>query len=132
MPDLDASVTVKNAMLDAVEVAIGTAPVMKIRTGSAPGITAADSGTVLASLTLPSDWMAAAASGSKALTGTWQDLTADAAGTAGHFRIYASNGTTQHLEGSCTVSGGGGHLILNTLTIDVGELFSVEIFTLNP
>ena len=103
------SVAVRNARLDAIETAIGTGAVLKIRTGAAPtNISDADSGTVLATLTLPSDWMAAASSGSKALAGTWQDASADAGGTAAHFRIYASDGTTQHIQGSVTATGDGG------------------------
>ena len=89
------STTSRNAALDAIEAAIGTSAVLKIRTGAAPATCGtADSGTVLATMSLPSDWLAAASSGSKAKSGTWQDAAADAAGTAGHFRIYASDGTT--------------------------------------
>src|SRR5690242_774200 len=55
------STAVRNARLDAIESAIGTAAVLKIRTGAAPAdVATADSGTVLATLTLPSDWLAAA------------------------------------------------------------------------
>ena len=58
---LQYSVTVRNAQLDAFETAIGTSAVLKIRTGSVPASCAtADSGTVLATCSLPSDWMAAA------------------------------------------------------------------------
>ncbi|HKY51710.1 MAG TPA: hypothetical protein VJP45_10680, partial [Candidatus Limnocylindria bacterium] len=66
------SVAVRNARLDAIETAIGTSPILRIRTGAPPAACAtADSGTVLAEMTLPSDWMAAAASGAKALVGSW-------------------------------------------------------------
>ena len=67
---LQLSAAVRNAMLDAIETTIGTSAVLKIRTGAAPAsVATADSGTVLATLTLPSDWMAAASSGSKAKSG---------------------------------------------------------------
>lgn len=96
---LQLSVAARNALLDAIETATGTAPTLEIRTGAAPAnCAAAATGTVLATMTLPSDWMAAAASGSKALLGTWQDASADATGTAGHFRI--NQGATCHLQGS--------------------------------
>ena len=76
------STTVRNARLDAIETAIGVSAVLKIRTGAAPAnVGTADSGTVLASLSLPSDWMAAASGGTKALSGTWEDTSADAGGT---------------------------------------------------
>jgi hypothetical protein len=95
------STTVRNARLDAIETAIGVSAVLKIRTGAPPATVAtADSGTVVATVNLPSDWLANAASAQKAMSGTWQDLSADAAGTAGHFRIYASDGTTAHMQGT--------------------------------
>lgn len=125
------SVTVRNARLDAVETAIGTSAVLKIRTGSPPtNITDADSGTVLATLSLPSDWMAAASSGSKAKSGTWEDTSADAAGTAGHFRIYASDGTTQHIQGTVTATGGGGDMTVDNTSFALAQAFSITSFTL--
>lgn len=128
---LDLSNTVRNAILDAIESAIGASAIMKIRTGAAPGIGNTDSGTVLATLNLPSDWMAAASSGSKAKSGTWQDSSADATGTAAHFRIYANDGTTQHIEGTVTATGGGGDLELNSISITSGQPVTVTGFTLN-
>src|SRR3972149_1972043 len=101
------SVGVRNARLDAIEVTVGASPTLELRTGAQPATCAtADSGTVVATMTLPADWMAAAASGEKAIAGTWQDASADAAGTVGHFRIKA--GATCHLQGSVTITGGGG------------------------
>lgn len=82
------STSVRNARLDAIETTIGTSAVLKIRTGAQPAnVATADSGTVLATCNLPSDWLAAASSGAKAKSGTWEDASADAAGTAAHFRI---------------------------------------------
>lgn len=56
------SVAVRNAMLDAYESTIGTAPLLRFYSGAMPA-TAADTttGTLLASITLPSDWLAGAA-----------------------------------------------------------------------
>lgn len=125
------SAAVRNAELDAIETAIGVSAVLKIRSGAPPtNITDADSGTVLATLTLPSDWMAAASGGSKALSGTWQDTAADAAGTAGHFRVYASDGTTQHIQGTVTVTGGGGDMEIDNTSINTGQQVTVTSFTL--
>lgn len=125
------SVAVRNARLDAIETAIGTSAIMRIRTGAAPASCAtADSGTVLATLNLPSDWMAAAASGSKSMSGTWQDSSADASGTAGQFRIYDSTGTTCHLQGTVTATGGGGDLQVDNVNFATGQQFTVTSFTL--
>lgn len=119
----------RNALLDAIETNIGTSAVLKIRTGAAPATVAtADSGTVLATLNLPSDWMAAASSGSKALAGTWQDASADATGTAAHFRIYATDGTTAHIQG--TVGTSGADMIVDSTSFTAGQSFSVTSFTL--
>lgn len=125
------STTVRNARLDALETAIGTAPILRIRTGAAPAnCAAARSGTVLASMTLPSDWLAAASGGSKALSGTWQDLTADATGTAAHFEIMDSTGTTCHLQGTVTLTGGGGDMTVDNTSIATNQQVTVTGFTL--
>lgn len=128
---LQLSAAVRNARLDAIETAIGTSAVLKIRTGAAPAdVATADSGTVLVTMSLPSDWMAAASGGSKAKSGTWQDASADATGTAAHFRIYASDGTTAHLQGTVTATGGGGDLELDNTSIAAGQSVTVTGFTL--
>jgi hypothetical protein len=128
---LQLSVAVRNARLDAIETTIGTAAVLKIRSGAAPADCAtADSGTVLATLTLPSDWAAAASSGSKAKSGTWQDASADATGTAAHFRLYASDGTTCGAQGTVTATGGGGDMTVDNTSFASGQSFTVTSFTL--
>lgn len=126
------SAAVRNARLDAVETTIGTSPIMRIRTGSPPAnVAAASTGTVLAELTLPSDWMAAASGGSKGYIGTWTDASANATGTAGHFEITASDGTTRHMQGTVTVTGGGGDLTLDDVTIEAGQTVTIPTtFTL--
>lgn len=123
------STTVRNAVLDVIESTIGTAPTLEIRSGSAPATCAtADSGTVLATMTLPSDWLAAASSGSKALSGTWQDTSADNAGTAGHFRIKVSS--TCHIQGSVTATGGGGDMTIDNPALASGQSITITAFTL--
>lgn len=128
---LQLSTTVRNARLDTIESTISTAPILTIRTGAAPADCAtANSGTVLATLTLPSDWMAAAASGSKAKAGTWQDTSADATGTAAHFRIHDSSATTCHIQGTVTATGGGGDMTVDNTSFASGQSFTINTFTL--
>ncbi|MFN8996143.1 MAG: hypothetical protein ACK5X3_21090, partial [Pseudomonadota bacterium] len=56
----------RNAALDAIETTVGVSPTLEIRSGAPPANCAsADTGTVLATLALPADWLANAASGSK-------------------------------------------------------------------
>ncbi len=125
------SVAVRNARLDAIETAIGTSAVLKIRTGAAPSaITDADSGTVLATLSLDADWLAAASGGSKSKAGTWSDSAADATGTAAHFRVYASDGTTQHIQGTVTLTAGGGDMTVDNTSFVSGQTFTVTTFSL--
>lgn len=122
------STAVRNARLDAIETTISTSPTLEIRTGAVPAnCAAADSGTVLATLTLPSDWMAAASGGAKALSGTWQDTSADATGTAAHFRI--KQGATCHIQG--TVGTTGTDMIVDSVSFTAGQQFTVTAFTLS-
>lgn len=123
------STDVRNARLDAIESNIGASPVLKLRTGAPPAnCAAADSGTVVATMNLPSDWMAAAASGTKAKTGTWEDLTADAAGTVGHFRIYDSGGSVCDIQGTCGT--GSGDMQLDNAVVEAGQKVTVTSFQL--
>jgi hypothetical protein len=125
------SVAVRNARLDAIETTIGTSAILEIRSGAPPATCAtADSGTLLASMSLPSDWLAAASSGAKAKSGTWQDLSADAAGTAGHFRVKDSGGTACGIQGTVTATGGGGDLTLDNAVLASGQAVSISSFTL--
>jgi hypothetical protein len=126
---LQYSDTLRNNQLDAIETTLGTSAVLKIRSGAAPAnVAAADTGTVLATLNLPADWMAAAAAGAKAKSGTWEDLVADATGTAGHFRIYTSGGTVPHMQGSVGTSAS--DMIVDSTSFTAGQAFTVTAFSI--
>lgn len=126
---LQLAVAERNASLDALETAIGTAPTFEVRTGAPPAnCAAADTGTLLASMTLPVDWLAAASGGAKALSGVWQDLTADAAGTAGHFRI--KNTATCRAQGTCSATGGGGDVTFDNAVFAAGQEINITSFTI--
>lgn len=125
------STTVRNAAADVIETTIGTAPTLEIRTGTVPAnCAAADSGTVLATMTLPSDWLTPASGGAKTLSGTWQDPSADAPSqmNAGHFRIKV--GATCHIQGTITATGGGGDMTLDNVSINTGQQITVTAFTI--
>jgi len=122
---------VKNAMLDQIENIIGTSAILKIRTGAPPAsITDADTGTVLATLNLPSDWMDAASGGIVEKLGTWEDATPDAAGVAGHFRIYESDGTTQKIQGTVGISSSN-DMKVNNVNVDPAYPFEVIEFKIS-
>jgi hypothetical protein len=129
---LQYSVAVRNAQLDTVETTVGTAPLLRIYSGSAPANCAtAASGALLVEMTLPSDWMAAASSGSKSLSGTWQDASANDTGTAGHWRLYDSGGSTCHAQGTVTATGGGGDMTLDNTSIASAQSVTVTSFTIS-
>lgn len=125
------SVAERNARLDQFETTAGTSAVLIINSGSPPASCAtAESGTRLVTMTLPSDWMAAASGGTKAKSGTWQDTSADATGTAGYFRILDSSATTCHAQGTVTATGGGGDMTLDNTSIASGQNVTITSFIL--
>jgi len=125
------SVTLRNNQLDQVEATLGVSPKLQFWSGAAPAnCAAADSGTLLAEMTLPSDWMAAASAGSKAKSGTWT-VTGSIAGVIGHFRIKDSGLVACHAQGSVTLTGGGGDMTVDNTNAEVGQSITVNTFTIN-
>lgn len=123
------STTLRTNMVGQYETTIGTAPILELRTGSQPAnCAAADSGTLLASITLPSDWLGAASGGSVALAGTWSG-TGSAAGTAAHYRLKNSAGSVCHEQGNVTATGGGGDIELVNVSIANGQPVSISSWT---
>jgi hypothetical protein len=125
---LQLSIAVRNARLDAIEVAIGTAARLKIFSGAVPAnCAAADPAGLLVTVVCPTDWLAAAASGSKALAGSWT-VAASGSGTGISFRLYASDGTTCGAQG--TVGTSGTDLVLDNNVIASGQTVTITGFTL--
>ncbi len=123
------STDVRNAICDAIEATIGASPTLELRTGAPPATPAdADSGTLLASIACPADWMEASASGVKVLKGVWSDPSADNAGVAGHYRLKAS-GVCKG-QGTASLPGGGGDMILDNTNIAASQAIAVGTFTL--
>lgn len=129
------SVAVRNAQLDAKETAIGTGPLLELWSGTKPAnCAAADAGggAKLCTITLPSDWLAAASAGVKSKSGTWSGTGAAAASTgtaATHYRIYDSGRTTCHEQGSVTVTGGGGDLTLDNTSIAENQAVTISSYS---
>ena len=125
------SVDVRNATLQAIETEIGVNPILTISTGTVPAnCGTANTGTILATMILPSDWLSDPAGGSIYLSGDWQDLSADASGTAGYFRIHDGAGTTCHLQGSVTQTGGAGDMTLDNTNVALGQQINITTFTI--
>ena len=120
------SIAVRNAMLDAIEAAIGTGAVCKFRTGAVPAnCAAADSGTVVATFTLATDWASAASAGAKAWSSVPVSVASSNSGTLGHYRVYASDGTTCHEQGTITATGGGGDLTVDSIAVTAPQVINI-------
>jgi hypothetical protein len=128
------AVSTRNAKLDAVEVDVGASAILELRSGAAPAnVAAADTGTMLVSMTLPADWMGAAAAGAKAKAGTWSgtgDAAAGAGTDIGHFRLKTSGGVAK-MQGTVTVTGGGGDMTVDNVNVAQNQAVTVTAFTLN-
>jgi hypothetical protein len=125
---LQYSVAVRNAQLNALETILAATPKLLIYTGAPPAdCGTAASGTLLATLTLPADAFADAASGSKAKTGTWSGTAGAGAGaTPGYWRLTANDGTTVGAQGTAAI--GSGDMNFDG-TITSGQTITVSAFT---
>ena len=109
---------------------------LRIYSGAKPASSnLAPTGTLLAEITLPADAFAAAAAGSIAKAGTWEDASANAAGNAGWAR-FSQVGDTDALDAAfhridCTVTatGGGGDLTIDNVNIAAGQKVTVTGFS---
>ena len=121
---------VRNARLEAIESAIGTAAKLRLYTGAAPAnCAAAETGTLRVEFALAADWAAAAAAaGVKSFNSLPLLVAAAASGTAAHFRIYDSAGSTAHDQGAVTPSGGGGDMTLDNTNIATSQIVTVTSF----
>lgn len=99
---------------------------LKIYTGTQPAAGAAATGTLLVTITLPADAMAAASAGVAAKSGTWSGV-AVATGSAGWFRIESSAGSRWY-DGAITATGGGGEIELTTTSIVSSETVTINSF----
>ncbi len=118
------STTVRNAILDSWETAIGTSAKLKVYSGSVPANCAAGTtGTLLVEWDLASDWAANASGGTKGLNSLPISVTAvgGAPTDAGYYRIFDSAGTTCHEQGTVTVTGGGGDLTCDNVSVSSGQ-----------
>lgn len=125
------STPVRNAILDAIEATMGVSVKLQMYSGAPPAnCAAAPSGTKLVEIALASDWAAAAASGSKALSSlplTTAALTPG--GTIGHYRFVDTAGTTCHEQGTVTATGGGGDMTIDNPAVTTGQTVNVTGFT---
>lgn len=126
---LSYSTTLRNAQLDAVTTAVGASGKLRIYSGTRPANVAASiTGTLLAELTLNATFAPGASSALLTLNSITADSSADATGTASHFRIWKSDGTTAVIDGDVGTSGS--DLNLNSVSLTAGGTVSVTSFTI--
>ncbi len=93
-------------------------------------------GTVLTTITLPTPAFAAsAAAGSIAKSGTWQDLSADASGTADWYRMYdvaftqGASTTAIRLDGTVGLNTGSFDLEFDNIIFTAADPITIDTFT---
>ena len=118
------SVTVRNAELDQIESTIGTSAVLKLFSGAEPvNCAAADPSGLLATLSLPVDWMNAAAAGAKTKLGSWS-VAASGAGTIASWRIYDSGSAACHMQGNVS------DMTFDNTNLAINQVVTVNTFTI--
>lgn len=119
-----------NAVADLVDAGSGSG-LLRIYTGTQPASAdLAPTGTLLATFTMNDPAFGTVGSGTATLIVTPAiSTTGVAAGNATWFRLLDSAGTTV-LDGSVTESGGGGDLIMSTVTISIGLTLSLTAGTI--
>jgi hypothetical protein len=137
---LQYSVAVRNARLDVVESTItpsGSSPLpsafLELRSGPPPATcAAADTGTLLAQIVLPTDWMAAASAGVKAKTGATWSGTGITSGNIAHFRIKdGGSPDTCHIQGNAGLSGSPDYdMVVDNVAVTGGQVITVSSFSL--
>jgi hypothetical protein len=118
------STPTRNRLRDAYVAAFPAGASLVIRTGTAAGVGNAATGTVLATITLPTTPLTSG-TGQVTLNGTWS-ATASGTGTAAHYRMTNS---TDIEEGTVTATGGGGDLTLDNTSIASGQTVTITSWT---
>lgn len=123
------SATLANARGDTISATVGASGKVRIYSGTQPAnVAAAITGTILAELPLSATAAGATANGVTTFNAITTDSSADNTGTATHFRVLQSNGTTGHIDGSVGTSGA--DMNLNTTSIIAGGPVAISSWTL--
>lgn len=121
------SVTVRDARNDVIETTIGTSAKLYLYSGAEPiNCAASDPTGLLATLSLPVDWLGQSSGGIKAKGAIVWTGVASVAGVAASYRIKDSGGTTCHIQGSVGI--GSGDLQLDNTNIAIGQTITISTY----
>ena len=121
--------TLRNGMLDQITSTIGNAGLLKFFSGAVPAnVAAADPSGLLVTITLGTPF-APASSGGVLTPTTVSTTAATATGTAASWRAYTSGGVCK-MQGTITVTGGGGDITLDNTSIASGQSISEVSWTI--
>jgi hypothetical protein len=96
--------------------------------GARPGVDAAATGAVLATIALPVDFMSAPSGAASSLLATVSDASADAAGTLGYYRFVDGSGNVIK-DGDCVTSGSAADtMVFSSLALAAGQQLNVTAF----
>lgn len=119
----------RNAILQAIETEVKGSAVIEFRTGTQPASAGtADSGTLLATIQLPADYLGTPVSGTTDKSGTWS-TSVSAAGTVGHFRMKNSAATISYIQGAITSTGGAGDLKFDAIDWVTAQTVTISSWT---
>lgn len=122
------SAAARTTQMTALNTEIGNGAILRIYSGTRPASVAASiTGTVLAELTCGSPF-GTVSNGVLTAASITQDSSANATGTATHFRLFQSNGTTAVLDGDVGTSGS--DLNLTSTSITSGQPVQITSFVL--
>lgn len=121
-------VTGRNAALAALIADIGASPTLRIRSGAAPAnVSAARTGTILASVDLAEVWAGTPSNGVSTFTNI-SEFAALESGEAGHFELMQD--AVCVAQGTVTETGGGGDMQLGTVALAQNILVRINSATL--
>ena len=119
--------TQRTNMITQIGTTLGAAGTFKVFSGAEPAnCAAADPTGLLLTFALPATPFTNAA-GVATLAGTWSG-TAAASGVMASFRVYDSSAACE-MQGTVTLTGGGGDMTVSNTNIASGQTFSVSTFT---